>query len=138
MAKQHHPPGNGKSGQVITSATHTSGYSGNGDVASITVVGDGVNDVIVEWSVPDIQSSGVAATDVRTRIWDGASGTGTQYAEVAIDSTGAGYKHNGNGFCRVSAWSGSRTFYLHLSASAGTPSSTTSSTAPATLIARWA
>lgn len=109
-----------------------------GDVTSITVVGDGVTAMFVEGFSGAVSSNGAAGTATRLSIWDGAGGTGTQYALSEFHAGGVSYEGTPAPKARVPAFPGSRTFYLYLSTAAGTPNAYAAANCPAFLRATWA
>jgi hypothetical protein len=99
-----------------TSASSDS--AGSGDKLSTTVIGDGTTPVWVAGRGHGNTSTG--GTGIHYTIRDGASGAGTVYGKAYYDSPGAGYTMSFGPEGRVAAFSGSKTFYLYLTAGAGT------------------
>lgn len=118
--------------------TTDAGASAAQDITSITVVGDGVTPIIIEWGIGQVQTSGVVM-QVIAAIWDGAGATGTRYTRQGVLEPAASVSvYAFFGSSQRITHSGSKTFYLHLSTTAGTADPIISSTQPAYLRARWA
>lgn len=100
-------------GLFVTSA-------GSGDKLSITVT-DPPGDVLV-YAGALASSSGAAGTSVQIQVFDGAGGTGVSHTQAYFHSPAPNYYSQLSTPARkVARWSGSKTFYLRLNNSAGTP-----------------
>lgn len=93
--------------------------TGSGDKLSVTVEGDGVTPVIVEWQAT-VANNTLGANNY-IRIYDGAAATGSRYGSVYVHTSGANHNLNLSGQSNViPPWTGPKTFYLNLTASTGT------------------
>jgi hypothetical protein len=121
------------------SASLTTSTSPAGDIVSVTVIGDGVTPVIISASGQSMMSSAAAGTSVNTAIYDAASRGGTMITRVAVTSPGANYELPGAiPFVRVAAFSGSKSYFWSVAASAGTASFNAAATYPSQMTAQWA
>lgn len=114
----------------------TSDSAGAGDKLTLPVIGDGVTPVVVSGQLV-ASSSGAAGTTIQPMIRDAAAGAGTLYYRRIVTSPAVSYLMNCDVGARVPAFSGSKTFYLYLDNSAGTPTAHGNSTNTRTLYARW-
>lgn len=119
-------------------SSRTSSLSAAGDVHSNTVVGDGITSVAVDHGARYMGTTAGAAALLSLNLYDGASGSGTQYAGISMSNIGAGYALPASFVTRLAAFSGSKTFYVNLSVNSGTPSLTAASTTPSTVRYTWA
>lgn len=127
-------------GQQLASgyAQFVADSAGAGDKLSMTVVGDGVTPVQVQFDAISMGSSGAAGTNLYVQLRDGASGTGTQLAISQVHTPGVSYTVPAKLFARLPAFTGSKTLYLNLQNGAGTPVIQAGSSYPAWLRATWA
>lgn len=135
MAIQHHPPGNGKAGQEIASATRTAsfteaiaGAAQSADIETLTITGDGVNEIILEAFGNDHRCNSTTGQSVSLIILDDTTIVGASEVTATSD-----YRDNCYAQARVAAFSGEKTFRVRgykgdsgtdtyvLSASATTP-----------------
>ena len=108
-------------GKVLGYASLAAASSaGSGDKLSVTIV-DPPGDVLISGGAL-ARSTGGAGANVYVRVFDGAAATGTFYTAQYFNHSVANYN------CPltlppvvVTAWAGSKTFYLNLNNSAGTP-----------------
>lgn len=115
----------------------TSNFNGPGDITSVTVQGDSTTAVVIEHSGAAMRTSGAAANTVTIATRDGSGGGGTQFGAASGTNGGANYSMSCFGRVRVAAFSGSKTFYAYISASAGTPTIDAGATYPFLLRATW-
>lgn len=112
--------------------------AGAGDKLSMTVVGDGVTPVQVQFDAISMGSSGAAGTNLYVQLRDGASGTGTQLAVSQVHTPGVSYAVPAKLPAHLPAFTGSKTLYLNLQNGAGTPTIQAAAGYPAWLRATWA
>lgn len=110
--------------------------AGGGDKMSITVIGNGINDVDVSGS-GKIATSGGAGFSSRLGIFDGAGGTGTEYARGEHTQSAANYASTHHFSAKAAAFSGSKTFYAYLATGSGTPTLYATGIGKAELRAKW-
>jgi len=121
------------SGQEVGFAQVTANSVGSGDKVTVTVVGDGVTSYILEAFAAAISTTGAAGTNLFMSIYDGAVATGTNYVGQYFHTANVGYQAGINIRGKIAPFSGSKTFYLHLNNSAGTPNLQAAATYPAFL-----
>lgn len=107
-----------------------------GDVASTTVVGDGVTPVLIDYFAESMRTSAAAGTNIYLLLRDAASGGGTQYASSGVHTAGVAYTSPCQLKCRVAAFSGEKTFYVNFGGT-GTLVISAAATYPALLRAAW-
>lgn len=112
--------------------------AGSTDVTSASVIGDGVNAVLIEHGAQYLLTSGGAGSALRARLYDGAAATGTKYNEVLLSSPASGFGVNPSYAVRVAAFSGAKTFYANAQTDAGNVTIGAAATSPASLRITWA
>lgn len=108
-------------GSIIAETQLTGAASvGAGDKLSLTIEGDGVTPAVLEWHAT--ARSDAAGSNVYILIKDAAGGVGTTWGSSYVHSyTGSANLNLGGQTKVVPPWTGSKTFYLHLNNTAGSP-----------------
>lgn len=128
-------------GQVIGGYKEAVADVAAGDVLSMSVIGDGITPMNIRVGAMTQNTTATFPVANIFEVWDGAGGTGVRYAESRIPiTTGLSAYPLAHPIqdAIIPAFSGPKTVYLRLTASAGTPSVAALANRKAFIRATWA